>query len=140
MYPVLCLYKCFLLCCGICSVPASWNISNKLSLFIYLLSQSYCIWQNLVMWPYSKIVGGWIFKCSAPYVPLQPFTSFQKAKRFYPLITHWYVMMESCFFWKTIRKLLGGKNVAFWKVSAGGKDLQQKSSSFWICSRSPKTH
>lgn len=55
--PVLCLYKYVLLCCGVRAVPASWNISNKLSLLIYLLSQSYSMWQNLVMWPTAKYLG-----------------------------------------------------------------------------------
>lgn len=55
--PLLFVFPNVLLYCAACSVPALWNISNELSLFIYLLSQSYSKWQRLVMWPTAKWLG-----------------------------------------------------------------------------------
>lgn len=119
MSPVLCLFKCVLLCCGVCSVPALWNTSNELSLFIYLLSQSYSKWQSCYV-TYSKIVGTRFSSAQHLIFHYSSLHTFKKSKGVWSMNNlSIHVWWKVVFLGKTLRKLLENKFVCYWKVWAG---------------------
>lgn len=90
----------------------------------------------------SKIVGARFSSAQRPVFHYSLLHPFKKSKRVLSmdnsLTCVWWTVVFSG---KTIRELLEKKKYGgFWKVSDRGKDLQQKCSSFWICTHSPWTH
>lgn len=118
--PLLFVFPNVLLYCAACSVPALWNISNELSLLIYLLSQSYSKWQRLVMWHTAKWLG----------LDFQVLSTLCSTTAFYTLSKKtpkrvWSMNNSLICVWRKV--VLSGKNLRKWLENKfGGFELERK--------------